>query len=96
MQLKTYEFPFGLTLDDLPIVLDDDGHEQHQRPATDADLGGDGEETSPSEHIMKLVDQEQDRWPSLDQRSALERVRKKNPELFRLYASESAGRLRVY
>ena len=91
MELKTYEFPFGLT-------LDDDGHEQHQRLATDDDTEeilseGPG---SPSDHIWMLVEAEQDRFPQLDQKTALERVRKKNPKLFRLYASESAGKLRVY
>ena len=94
MQLKTYSFPFGL--DGLPIVLDDDGKPQHQRLAADDDLGGDGEETSPSEHIWRLVEDEQDKWPQLDQKTALERVRKKNPHLFTLYASETNGMLRVY
>ena len=94
MQLKTYSFPFGL--DGLPIVLDDDGKPQHQRLATDDDIGGDGEKTSPSEHIWALVEAEQDKHPQLDQKSAVERVRKKNPKLFRLYASESAGKLRIY
>ena len=95
MQLKKYEFPFGLD-DGLPIVLDDDGKPQRQRPATDADLAGDMRKISVSEHIWQLVEAEQDKWPQLDQKTALERVRKKNPKLFRLYASESAGKLRVY
>ena len=95
MELKKYEFPFGLD-NDFPIVLDDDGKPQHQRTATDDDIGGEGEETSPSEEIWRLVEDQQDKWPQLDQKSALERVRKKNPALFRLYASEINGKLRVY
>ena len=88
MELKRYTFPFGL------LSLDDDGKEQHQRLAADDDLaGGPG---SPSEHIWALVEAEQDKHPQLDQKSAVERVRKKNPKLFRLYASESAGKLRIY
>ena len=51
---------------------------------------------SPSDHITALVDQEQDKWPQLDFKTALERVRKREPKLFQLYASESGGRLRIY
>ena len=91
MELKRYSFPF--------VSLDDAGHERETRLADAKDVDqvlDDKSETSPSEHIWALVEAEQDRHPQLDQRSALERVRKKNPELFRLYASESAGRLRIY
>ena len=95
MELKTYEFPFGLD-NDLPIVLDDDGKPQHQRLAAADDLAEDSQETSPSEDIWRLVEEQQDKWPQLDQKTALERVRKKNPSLFRLYASEINGMLRVY
>lgn len=92
MQLKKYEFPFGLTLDDA-------GHERETRLADDKGVDqmlDDEDETSPSEHIWMLVEAEQDKHPQLDQKSAVERVRKKNPQLFTLYASESAGMLRIY
>ena len=94
MELKTYEFPFGLD-NDLPIVLDDDGKPQRQRPATDDDLAEDSQETSPSEHIWRLVEDEQDKWPQLDHKTALERVRKQNPHRFTIYATETTGRRRV-
>ena len=92
MQLKKYSFPFGLT-------LDDGGHERQTRLANDADLDdllcGEAE-TSPSEYLHALTKQEMDRFPQLDYRQALSRVQDRNPKLCRLYASESAGRLRVY
>ena len=91
MQLRKYTFPF--------VSLDDAGHERETRLADDKDVDqvlDDKGEISVSDHIMQLVDQEQDRWPMLDFKTAVERVRKKNVHLFRLYSSESGGRLRVY
>ena len=92
MQLKKYSFPF--------VVLDDDGNPQHQRLATDDDAAkvlADGEGPgSPSEHLHLLTKQEQDLHPSLKYRAALQRVQDRRPDLVRLHASESAGKLRVY
>lgn len=91
MELKTYSFPF---------ILDDDGNEHPARLATDDDAAkvlAEGENPgSPSEHLHQLVLAEQDRFQKMGYSEALERVRKRNPKLMRLYASESAGRLRVY
>ena len=74
-------------------------HELPDRLATDSEvndvLDGSGE-TSPSEHIVALIAQERDQFPELDFEKALARVQTRNPALFRLYASESAGCLRVY
>lgn len=93
MPLKKYAFPLK--------ILDDLGHALHQRLANDAELdaalaGQEGEETSPSEHLHALTLAEQDRFQKMTYTEALERVRNKNPKLMRLYASESAGCLRVY
>lgn len=89
MQLKRYSFPFN--------ILDDDGNEQNQRLATDEDLDDVLEgQSSPSEHLHALTLAEQDRFQKMTYLEALERVRNKNPQLMRLYASESAGALRVY
>ena len=91
MQLKKYTFEFN--------VLDDQGNERHQRLANDPDvvelLEGSGE-TSPSEHIHALVLAEIDRFPTMKYTDAVQRVRNRNPKLFRIYASESEGRVRVY
>ena len=91
MELKKYDFDFN--------VLDDDGKPQHQRTANDDDvsaaLAGEGE-TSPSEVLHKLTLAEMDKHPALKYREALGRVQERNPQLVRLHASESAGRLRVY
>ena len=89
MELKKYNFDFN--------VLDDHGKPQHQRLASATEVAKrlDGKLTSPSEHIWRLVEAEQDKFPQLDQKTALERVQKRNPELFRLYASESNGRIHV-
>ena len=90
MQLKRYTF-----------ALDNKGKDQHLRLATDADVskvlskGEDGKLTSPSEHIWRLIELEQEKFPQLDQKTAVERVRKNNPALFRLYASESNGKIRI-
>ena len=92
MELKRYSFPFNL-------ILDYSGNEQHQRTANNDDaaklLDGSGE-ISPSEHIHQLALAEQDRFQKMTYVEAVERVRKKNPQLIQLYASESAGALRVY
>ena len=88
MELKRYSFPFG--------VLDDDGNEQHQRLATDQDLDDVLEgEMSPSEHLHLLAKREMDQFPEMDYRKAVKRVMDRNPTVVRLYASESAGCLRV-
>ena len=90
MELKRYNFDFQ--------VLDDLGHAVRKRLADNDDvektLEGEGPH-SPSEHIWRLVELEQDKWPQLDQKSAVERVRKRNPALFKLYASESEGCIRL-
>lgn len=95
MEVKKYEFALGR----FGTILDHDGHEQRMRTADDKDVDqmlDDKGEISVSDHIMALVDQEQDRFQKMSYTEALERVRKKNVHLFRLYASESGGRLRVY
>ena len=91
MELKKYEF-----------ALDNSGQDQQMRLATDADVAkaldqgrGDGEETSPSEVLHNLTMQEMDKHPSLNYRTALQRVQSKNKTLVRLHASESGGRIRV-
>ena len=89
MLVKRYEFAFGR----FGTILDDSGNEQEVRLA---DAEDEISECSPSQHIWMLVEAEQDKHPQLDQKTAVERVRKKNPKLFQLYASESGGMLRVY
>ena len=93
MELKRYQFPFGLT-------LDDDGQDKHVRLADPDDiiaaLEDHGEETSPSEVLHELTRQEMDKFPSMNYRDALSRVQDRNPRLVALYASESGGRVRVY
>ena len=92
MELKKYSFPF--------VVLDDDGHEKHQRLATDDDaekLLAEGEDPgSPSEYLHLLTLAEMDRFQKMTYAEALARVRNKNPALMKLYASETNGCLRVY
>lgn len=90
MQVKRYTF-----------TLDNKGKDQHLQLATDADVskvlskGEAGKLTSPSEHIWDLVDAEQEKFPMLDQKTALERVQKKHAALFRLYANETNGKIHV-
>ena len=91
MELKRYEFYFN--------VLDEHGQEKLTRLADDDDVEerldrfGPG---SPSEHLHQLTLAEMDQHPQLDYRQALARVQTRRPDLVRLHASESAGRLRVY
>ena len=96
MQLKRYEFGLGR----FGKILDEHGNEENVRLADDDAveklLAGDGKETSPSEVRHALVRAEQDKFQKIGYVEALERVRNKNPQLMRLYASESAGCLRVY
>lgn len=95
MQLKKYSFPFAV----LGTVLDDLGREVKKRLASSTDVeqildqSGPG---SPSEHLHQLTRAEMDRFPELPYRAALQRVQDRNPEITRLHASESGGRLRVY
>ena len=90
MQLKKYAFPF--------TVLDDSGHERRMRTADDDDVAEllQDQIGSPSEHIHQLILAEQDRFEKITYSTALERVRKRNPKLFRIYASECGGKLRIY
>ena len=93
MELRKYDFDFN--------ILDNFGKDQHMRLANNDDVsraldkGEAGKLTSPSEHIWDLVDAEQEKFPMLDQKTALERVQKKHAALFRLYAAETNGKIHV-
>ena len=83
--VRSYTFGFDFALPDR-LATDDE---------VDVALPDKGE-ISVSDHIMALVDAEQDKWPQLDFKTAVERVRKRELKLFTIYASESGGRLRIY
>ena len=89
--VKKYSFPF--------VVLDDQGNEHPAILADDDDLVAHLEGLgfgSPSEEIDARAKARQHQHPELSYRQCVDHVMAANPQLTHLYASESAGRVRVY